>query len=282
MNQRARLILTVAVIAAVVAVVILAVALARCGQQLAPGTESPGASVATTGPVDAAEKPATPAVTAGPTRIPTEGEKAAEAVGQEYIAYRRTQAECEQAVGDGEVEACVWPDSVDLITRTEWEKLFPDTSFYLLDLAGYDEVYGYDHRLRLVAAHSGHYYTAETFDHLLAANGITRVTDENRELVAKAFALMTVPDYLEEEVVFTEWEEGEWQGEYLYDHYLEAWTKIQGLEIKWWFVFEDGWLKIITRGGISKYHTGDYIDVSFEVLPRPSSEDFLFSFRGTR
>ena len=84
----------------------LALALARCGQQPAPATETPGVTAATTAPTDVAtEELGTPTATPAPTATPTEGEKVAEAVGQEYTAYRPTQAKCDEAFEIWEVEA---------------------------------------------------------------------------------------------------------------------------------------------------------------------------------
>ncbi len=279
MNPRTRLLTALAAIVLVVAV--LAVALAQCGARPAPATETPGATTAaaTHTPADAAtEEPRTPTATPGPTPTSTEGEKAAEAVGQEYIAYRPTQGECEQAVDSGDVEACVWLDSAQLITRTEWGLLFPNTDFYLLEMGGYrpDSHRIYDSRHRLVAMHDGRHYTAETFDRLLEANGITAITDENRELVGQAFALMTIPGYLEKDVVFTKWEAVNLEPA-AFNYCATAWTQLQGLELLWCFIFWDEQLDMASGPMVQQVGTGDYIDVYFEALPHPSREDYRFS-----
>jgi hypothetical protein len=281
MNPRTRLIVMVAAIA--LAVAILAVTLVRCGQQPAPGTETPGAeTTVTTASTNVTEKPATPAATAGPTRTPTEGEKAAEAVGQEYIAYRPREAECDELVDGGRSESCVWPKDIWPITRPEWEQLLSDTTFYLIGMAGRNQEPMYDHGyyLELAAWYEGTYHGAEAFDRLLAANGITAITDENCELVAQAFALMTIPDYLGEEIVFTEWEsiQGE-PGKYKhdYDHCLRAWTKLQGLEVGWCFVFGEGRLKIATGPVGIQHDIGDYVEVNPDQLSLPAQKDYRFT-----
>lgn len=245
----------------------------------------PTTGVVTTGPATAAPgttpEPATPIATPdpSPTPTPTEGEKAAAAVGQQYIAYRPTQAECEKIVDGGETEACVWLDSTQVITRPEWKRLFPDTDFYLLDLGGYrpDSMDIYSSRRRLAAWQDGQHYTAKTFDRLLRANDVLTITEENRELVAKAFALMTIPNYLEEEVVFTEWEEGSWPSSIRlnYNYAITAWTKIQGLKIQWRFVFYEGSL-IGAQGYVLDYNVGDYISIPFEKLSRPSQDSLRY------
>ncbi len=277
MNPRTRLILAVAVIAAIVLVVaVLAVALAQCGAQPVPA-ETPGAADAT--PPDAAtEEAGTPTATPGPTPTPTL--TAEELLARELIEPRGQVTfladECSEIL---ETEPwCVVVDSATRITRPEWEDLFPQADFFLVKVQ-YKPQFGHDAHWGnwLIVEQDGQRYTADTFDRLLAANGVTEITDENRELVAKAFALMTIGDYLDADVVFTKWEEGEWEGEYTYDHYLKAWTEIQGLEIWWWFVFEDNHLRIVTRGGIAEYHVGDYIDVPFWTLPLPPLEDYYFT-----
>lgn len=276
MTQKTRLIVAVAVIATVVlAAAVLAVALARP----VPATETPRAmAAATAAPADGATKE---------PDVPSEGEKAAEAVGQEYIAYRPTKAECYQAVEGGELEKCVWPRDIQLITRPEWDQLLPDTNFYLVGLEDSDTHELHDdlnYRRRLVAWYGGQYYTAKTFDELLVANSIIEIADENCELVAKAFVLMSreMADYLEEDIAFYDWQESDRPvgGRYKYNYEITAWTKIQGLRFKWWFLFQDGRLRL-AEGIFKEAGVGDYIDVSEEILPFPSvSLSEIYSFWG--
>ncbi|MBN1249117.1 MAG: hypothetical protein JXC32_15770 [Anaerolineae bacterium] len=271
--------LLVMIVGFVLVAILLVVTLGQCEGQPAPGTETPGGVASPIPSENATTVPTSvPSDTLTPT--PTEGEMAAAAVGQEYIAYRPTQTECEQIVDSGDAEACVWLDSALLITRPEWETLLPDTDFYLLELGGYrpDSFDVYDSRRRLVAWQDGQYYSADTFDQLLEVNGITAITDENRETVARAFALMIIYGYLEEEVNFTEWEEVEVEpGAFAYC--LEAWTKIGGLELQWCFVFGDGRLSVAWGPDILQYYVGDYIDVPPDELP-PLPPPTRYVFRG--
>ena len=212
----------------------------------------------------------------------TEGQLAAAAAGTaKYSHYFPTVEECKRAVDNKEVANCVAPDSIKQITRPEWAGLFPDTDFYVIGLLGHDEVTTYDHSYRrdLVAWQDGQYYDAESFDRLLAINNI-KITEENRQLIAKAFALMTIPGYLADEITFLEWKEGNWPTSYNYDRVLKAWTKIQGLEIWWWFDFEDGRLRAVTRSD-PNLNMGNYLVVPFEVLPFPRAKDYEF-FGGTK
>ncbi len=69
-----------------------------------------------------------------------------------------------------------------------------DTRF--LSVTAFDsnsQEYGGQHWFQLAARQDDLQYTAENFDQLLSANNI-RVTEENYELVAQGFALMTLAD----------------------------------------------------------------------------------------
>jgi hypothetical protein len=80
------------------------------------------------------------------------------------------------------------------ITRPEWVELFPQAKFFLAAAKSVGGETSTTHNL-LVIEQNGQRYQAETFDSLLEANQIV-ITDQNRELVAKAFALITLKDYL--------------------------------------------------------------------------------------
>ncbi len=169
---------------------------------------------------------------------------------------------------------CSLIGSAKRIMRPEWEELFPQTQFFLVSYTLIAQETQQSRHV-LVIEQNGQRYRAETFDALLDANQIV-ITDQNRELVAKAFALMTLDDYLGEEVDFTYWQAGKWESGYTYDHYLKAWTKIQGIEFWWWFTFENDKLRFVTRDGISDYHIENYIDVPLQTLPLPPLEDYRF------
>ena len=282
MNTKTRLILIVALLG--ISAIVLVVALVQCGGQ--PVTAPPGetaasatpeATAATTLPDGVTVEPGTPIATPAPTPTPTEGEKAAAAVGAKYT-YFPTVAECSRAVEKGEVEGCTALESAQQVTRPEWEQLFPETNFHEIQFVGRHQngEYDYYRHGEVVAWQDGRHYTADTFDRLLTANDII-ITDENRELVAKAFALMTIPDYLGEEVVFTEWEEVDMQSaRHNYNYCLGVWTRIQGLEIRWCFVFENERMRIASRAGVQQYRVGDYIDVPYEQLFPPAFVDYQF------
>jgi hypothetical protein len=159
------------------------------------------------------------------------------------------------------------------IKRAEWEMLFPNTKFYIAPWV--DHYMGrIQRRNTLFVFQDEQWYEAKTYDLLLEANKVV-ITDENRELAAKAWALMTIPDYLENEVVFTKWQAVEMpKALHNFNYCLEGWTKLKGLQIKWWFVFSGTQLKIASGPGIQKYQAGEYLDES--DLRDPMFLDYTF------
>lgn len=166
--------------------------------------------------------------------------------------------------------------SVERITRPEWDKLFPQTEFFLVKYDRYTNEFSPQQRYLLIIEQDGKRYTPNTFDHLLTSNDIA-ITNKNRELVAEALVLMMLPGYLKEEIEFSNWEEGNWSSAIRvdYNYRLTVWTKIQGLEIQFLFIFYES--NLVGAGGdIIEYNVGDYIDISFETLPSPSRESLTY------
>jgi len=210
----------------------------------------------------------------------TEGELVAAAAGTaKYSHYFPTVEECKRAVDSKEVNNCVAPDSIKQITRPEWTRLFPHTDFYVIGLLGHSEVTIYDNSYRrdLVAWQNGQYYNAETYDRLLDANGIV-ITDTNREEIAQAFVLMTLLDYLEEEITFSDWTQGDWPAGFgdRFSHSIKVWTRIQGLKMTYFFAFENDNLWEVDRGINIESHVGNYINVPFEMLRIPGFKSYFF------
>ena len=129
----------------------------------------------------------------------------------------------------------------------------------------------------LIAKQNEQQFIAETFDQLLTTNGIA-IADTNRERVIKAFVLMTLADYLEQDIIFSDWTQGDWPASLgrRFTYSITVWTKIQGLRMKWFFAFENNRLWLASPLLEINYHIGDYIDVPFEILPLPRSTEYLF------
>ncbi len=301
MNTKTRLILIAALLG--ISAIVLAVVFMPRGQAPTPATTPPpttepsgttGASAASgaTIPPDetallatsettaetiplagATVEPGTQTATSAPSPTLTKEEVLAQTLAQSGGQFTSSVGECSEILKTE--DWCGVIKGTVRIIRSEWKVLFPEIEFYVVrrDLYGGEFV---QQRNLLIVEHDGQRYTADTFDRLLKANGVITITNENRELVAKAFALMTIPDYLEEEIVFTEWEKGDWPASFgeRYNYRLTAWTRILGLRPRWNFIFRDGRLRE-ADGGVLEYQVGDYIDVP-NLMP-PSRDAFLYS-----
>jgi hypothetical protein len=199
-----------------------------------------------------------------PTVTPTEGQKAAAISAQESSdPYVPDPDDCIEAVQNEQMEGCISLESVQQIPHATWEQLFPDTEFYSLYLSSNNRVYGYTTYYRLVARQDNRQYTAETFNQLLSINNI-RLTNENYELVAQAFALMTLnAEIFSHEIVFTAWESIDFQDAFShYDHQLTAWTELGGQENQWRFGFEEGKIMEIMGPYVTDTEDGDYVSLA--------------------
>lgn len=80
----------------------------------------------------------------------------------------------------------------------------------------------------LIAEQTGQQYNADSFQHLLGANSVV-ITDTNRELVAKAFVLMTLADYIENQIVFSNWGSSDRPSilRLHYNYALSAWKRFK-------------------------------------------------------
>ncbi len=135
------------------------------------------------------------------------------------------------------------------LQQPAWQQLFPKVDFYLIQTGqfwqGYERMTdggGTKSNPVVVATQDGEIYTAETFHRLLQANGIT-IAEENREAVAQAFALMTLPYYVETGIVFSDAATGDFTNlvyDPRYNYRLVAFTRLQGKRIEYYFAFDSG------------------------------------------
>ena len=168
-----------------------------------------------------------------PTATLTQSEKAAEVAAQQFVPdYFPNKDACHEAVAGGMVTECMYAGSVQSVTRPEWEQLFPNAEFYLIRLDAYhpeNEYSDFSSRYKLLAWQNEKQYDAKLFDQFLKANGIA-ITEENYELISQAFALMTLKEFITEDIIFTHWELISLpNGDEHYDARLEAWAKLGGL-----------------------------------------------------
>ncbi|MCX7683192.1 MAG: hypothetical protein N2508_14710 [Anaerolineae bacterium] len=210
--------------------------------------------------------PPTPAPTRTP--IPTPTMTAEEQLLVEEFRHNDVQSASSPGECSAILETQPWCNVTQYakyITRPEWKMLFPTARFLLIeyDLYGGEFV---QHRTILFAEQDGQRYLLPRDLKVLFDPVV--VTDENRELVARALVLMLLPDYLRGEIVFSDAREIDKQGVAPYERYnyaITAWTQIRGLKIEWWFVFYGGHL-IYASGEIVERNVGEYIDVPPEEL----------------
>jgi hypothetical protein len=165
--------------------------------------------------------------------------------------------------------------TVTRVTRPEWTSLFPTTKFFLVKRNVLGQETGFQSNW-LIAKQNERQFTTETFDQILITNGVV-ITDTNREEIAKAFVLMRLSNYVEDEISFSNWGKDDRRSimRINYNYTLTSWTKIQGLKIRWSFIYYEGQL-ITAAADLPEYHVGDYIDVPFRVLPPPSQESLEY------
>ena len=167
-----------------------------------------------------------------------------------------------------------------IVPQEEWQELFPDANFFLVAIErivnGMTVRTGYQRDYFIVAVQNGKQYRIDNFDGLLAVSGVP-IVEENFERIAKAFALMALADYIEEEILFLSWEEGSWpaHSRLNYNYSLTAWTRIQGLKVGFLFSFHENRL-MMAACYTSEYNTGDYVTEPPIDVFRQLSEEIRF------
>lgn len=217
-------------------------------------------------------------VTADPTTTPATAEEAALHGVTNWAVDRSMEEEtCNQLIESGQEDRCLILKGITRLEKEQWSRLFPNTFFYQIRFhqRTQDEFTDQVNSRLFIAWQDGRRYGPGNYDELLALNEID-ITDDNRELVAQAFALMTLPDYLTNEIIFNKWESGEWDGRHRYTHRLVGWTRLEGLNVNWWFQFNDGNLRLATRAAVANAHTGDYTAAPFEISNALGLIDYTF------
>lgn len=142
--------------------------------------------------------------------------------------------------------------STDLVTREEWATLFPTADFYLVETRRIENsetnMNGFVQENFIIIKQGQQEYRDNTFDKLLHDNQLI-ISNENLELVLRAFAWITAANYLKEDVSFSalqavNFTEGE--ARHAYNYVLSAVTESDSIKLNWYFVIKDNTLKIIT------------------------------------
>ena len=142
--------------------------------------------------------------------------------------------------------------STDLVTREEWVTLFPEADFYLVETRRIENfetnMNGFVQENFIIIKQGQQEYRDNTFDKLLHDNQLI-ISNENLELVLRAFAWITAANYLKEDVSFSALQEvnfTEGQARHAYNYVLSAVTELDNIKLTWYFVIKDNTLKIVT------------------------------------
>jgi hypothetical protein len=192
---------------------------------------------------------ASPITSRGSTSTPTDSETA-----QLTARLQRERG----FVSDSNACAAIWQRdaacsilaSVKPITRPQWQKLFPHAKFYILgintlakDYQQGTDFYGITDRRSIIAEQDGQLYNDATFDQLLKANQVN-ISDDTREIVAHAFALLTLGYYIESEIVLSDGVARVVDTGFHRSNYeITAWTRLRGRQVFYAFLFEAGQIR---------------------------------------
>lgn len=143
--------------------------------------------------------------------------------------------------------------STELVTREEWETLFPEAKFYLVEIRvienGETNKEGFFQNNFVFIQQGQKKYKDKSFNTLLYDNQIL-ISNENLELVLKAFAWITAANYLKNEVHFSAIEKVNFttqQARHPYNYHLSAVVESnESTELHWYFVIHDNQLQIAT------------------------------------
>lgn len=204
----------------------------------------------------------------------------AEAVAQEFSAYRTTKEECQRALRAQEIQTCTILNEIKNLERLEWERLFSQTPFYLIKFERLVNIHWGPRQLtRVVAWQNKQPYKAKDFAQLLQTNNIV-IKEENQLEIAQAFALLSIPKFIERDVVFTDWREVEIKQSIPYNRLLQAFTKEQDIEFKWWFLFEEN--KINIERLQNRYTSPPSMDLWPQIRPISPRMTYHIYFRNRR
>ncbi len=142
--------------------------------------------------------------------------------------------------------------STNLITAEEWEILFPQAKFYLIEAKQIvnpeTNMNGFVQSNFIIVKQGQHEYKDEDFGNLLADNQ-TVITEENIELILRAFARITAANHHNKGIVFLPLEKvnyGEGEARHPYNYHLMAVAGENKKELDWFFVVKKDQLRIAT------------------------------------
>lgn len=163
----------------------------------------------------------------------------------------KAESECNSSESH-RAQNCTEYLATNLITAEEWETLFPDVRFYLIEARQIvnpeTNMNGFIQSNIIIVKQGHREYKDEDFGKLLADNQIV-ITEENIELILRAFARITAANHHNNGIVFSPLEKvnyGEGEARHPYNHHLMAVTGENKTELNWFFVVRKSQLRIAT------------------------------------
>jgi len=131
------------------------------------------------------------------------------------------------------------------VTRQEWVDLFPQAEFFVVKRMLFGDQFP-KQRSILVVKQDGRTLSlnaGKAFEQLMEINNVV-ISEENQEAIGHALVLMYLPDYLENEIVFEGWQEGNWPAPLglNYNYTVNVQTDIKEWGFEWLFWFHEGQL----------------------------------------
>jgi hypothetical protein len=179
---------------------------------------------------------------------------------QMSVVVGKAESECNSSESH-RAQNCTEYSSTNLVTAEEWEILFPQARFYLIEAKQIvnpeTNMDGFVQSNFIIVKQGQHEYKDEDFGDLLADNQVV-ITEENIELILRAFARITAANHHNKGINFSPLEKvnyGEGEARHPYNYHLMAVAGENKTELNWFFVVRKDQLRIAT---FAKYPLEDY------------------------
>jgi hypothetical protein len=179
---------------------------------------------------------------------------------QMSVVVGKAESECNSSESH-RAQNCTEYSSTNLVTAEEWEILFPQARFYLVEAKQIvnpeTNMDGFVQSNFIIVKQGQHEYKDEDFGDLLADNQVV-ITEENIELILRAFARITAANHHNKGINFSPLEKvnyGEGEARHPYNYHLMAVAGENKTELNWFFVVRKDQLRIAT---FAKYPLEDY------------------------
>ncbi|PKN95256.1 MAG: hypothetical protein CVU44_00830 [Chloroflexi bacterium HGW-Chloroflexi-6] len=176
------------------------------------------------------------------------------------VLVGKAESECNSSESH-RAQNCTEYLGTNLITAEEWESLFPEAQFYLIEekqiVNPETNMNGFVQRNFIIVKQRQSEYRDEDFDKLLADNQIA-ITEDNIEIILRAFAKITAANHHYQGIIFSPLEKVNYakgEARHPYNYHLIALAGENKTELNWYFVVKKDQLRIAT---FTTYTLKDY------------------------